>query len=52
MTDTSPKNSPIRPSKNKKILNAKIVVKIAETMAGNTSTTPSIAACSGDLPFS
>ena len=42
--ETSPKNSPILPSKNKNNANAKIVVIIADTTGGITSKTPSIAA--------
>ena len=43
-TDSSLKNSPIRPSKNKKSEKAIIVVIIADTTGGMTSSTPSIAA--------
>ena len=50
--DTSPKNSPIRPSKKKKVAKAIIVVNNADTTGGNTSMVPSIAALIGDLPFS
>ena len=52
ITDTSPKKSPIIPSKNKKIANAMMVVKMADNIAGSTSITPSTAACSGVFPFS
>ncbi len=51
-TDTSPKNSPIRPSRKRKIPKANTVVTIAETIGGITSMVPSIAACIGSLPFS
>ena len=52
ITDTSLKNSPILLSKNKNNENAKSVVIIAETTGGITSIVPSIAASTGDFPFS
>ena len=52
MTETSPKNSPILPSKNKKVEKANIVVNIAEIIGGITSRVPSTAARTGDLPLS
>ena len=48
----SPKNSPILPSKKKKVEKAIIVVSNAETTGGNTSIVPSIAALIGDFPIS
>jgi hypothetical protein len=47
---TSVKNSPILPSRKKKVLKAIIVVKMAEVMAGITSLVPSSAADIGSLP--
>ena len=51
-TETSPKNSPILLSKNKKIEKAKTVVIIADIIGGITSRIPSIAACTGFFPRS
>ena len=52
IVETSPKKLPILPSTKKKVENAMIVVKIAETIGGITSTVPSIAALILDLPKS
>ena len=49
---TSIKNSPILPSKKKKVLKAIMVVKMAEVIAGITSIVPSMAACTLVFPFS
>ena len=52
IVETSPKKLPILPSTKKKVENAMIVVKIAETIGGITSMVPSIAALILDLPKS
>ena len=52
IVETSPKKLPILPSTKKKVENAIMVVRIAETIGGITSIVPSIAALILDLPKS
>ena len=49
---TSPKKLPTSPASNSNVAKEIIVVMMAETMAGNTSSVPSTAESAADFPLS